>query len=1304
MFAGGVLGGVALLSGCQIEPDPQTFVVYSDADMPDGVPGDGICATPTGECTLRAAVMEANADPDLELIVLEPSTYELTLAGSGEDAGLTGDLDVRTSLRVRGNGAKIDGVGLDRVLDLHDGAVRLDRVTIMGGSVAGDGGGVRNGATGFSMFESALVGNQASGAGGGLFNLTEAALMNVSVLSNTASFNSGGGLANSSTGHLVVFGATVTGNQAGGSGGALASLGIGTTNSLRVGNSVVAENGTRGDGAPTSCAGSPAAGVVSTVDSLGHNVEDGFSCRFASTGDREVDPEELLLSPIIDEPGRAPFRRPLPGSRMLDAIPFGDRCPVGPDQRGGPRGLGAACDVGAIEAAPAELEPLHLVVDTASDTTDAAPGDRRCADAIGMCSLRAAVQETNAFPGADTMQIGDTVDPQLSIAGSNEDAAATGDLDVTDALAIDGNGSVVSANDLDRVLHVGATTVAVTDLTLRDGAAAAGAGLLNRGGDVRLDRVTVAHNFGTDGGGVRNDTGGTMFVTNSTFSDNHTTGSGAAIFNTSSSQVDLYLSTVTGNSVGAGGALRTTGAFGLQGVAIGEQLVGANCSGALASSGHNVSTDGTCSLTGTNDRSNVAGLDLGPLTDNGGPTPTHLPDPTSLLVDAVETGTGAICDTNIALDQRRIARPQDGDLDGVMACDIGAAELEPMEIVPLVVDVETDTIDVSPGDDRCVDAAGACSLRAAIQEANASPDGNLVAIEPGIDPVLSRAGGDEDASATGDLDIVAPLTIEGAGTTVDAAGLDRVFHVKSRAVFRNLTMTGGDELEGGGLRNEGGDVVLEGVLLSRNSGATGGAVRNDNGGTLTVVNSTISHNTSSGNGGAIYNTASGTVDLRYSTITANSSGTGGALRPATGLIRLQATIVADQLGGSGCDSAVTSGGYNVSDDLSCALGGVADQQSGDAGLMALDHNGGPTHTHRIVASSPAVDRVPLGAACDGLVGDQRGVPRPDDGNDDGVGGCDAGAVELATDETAGITGVRAAVFANDAAHLLVGYPTGGAFSGPGVTGSSFDPAAAGVADSVPHAITYSGIGPDGPFATSTHVLVLSPEIAGPSAMELDAPPVALVAPWGAALSGPGVTAGLPSHVGEFDPSAAGSGPHMVTAAGTFCARWVPCKLTKSITVAGFVDPPSAAPFNGDPIALSAVPAGGTFSGPGVTGGNFDPRAVPLGTHTLTYTFDEAEMSTRIEVFDVRFTVNGHTGAALVNLSFTAASPAGGSFYASRGTSSPSLLPDASYRGRCDDDPLVITYSGSYRGAAYAVQQTLDISCDSSPPPSQPPKG
>lgn len=64
---------------------------------------------------------------------------------------------------------------------------------------------------------------------------------------------------------------------------------------------------------------------------------------------------------------------------------------------------------------------------------------------------------------------------------------------------------------------------------------------------------------------------------------------------------------------------------------------------------------------------------LGPLADNGGPTPTRKPGASSPAIDA---GTPAVC-AGVAKDQRGVNRPADGNKDGTAACDLGSVEFAP---------------------------------------------------------------------------------------------------------------------------------------------------------------------------------------------------------------------------------------------------------------------------------------------------------------------------------------------------------------------------------------------------------------------------------------------------------------------------------------------------------------------------------------------------------------------------------------------------------------------------------------------------
>lgn len=147
------------------------------------------------------------------------------------------------------------------------------------------------------------------------------------------------------------------------------------------------------------------------------------------------------------------------------------------------------------------------------------------------------------------------------------------------------------------------------------------------------------------------------------------------------------------------------------------------------------------------------------------------------------------------------------------------------------VDTVLDTQDADPGDGHCADIQDRCSLRAAIQEANALAGADVIELPAG-DFVLGIAGAHEDASATGDLDITDDLVLRGSGeqlTRIDGGALDRVIDVhvvagRQRHVsLRRLTLRNGRYVHQPGTWNDGGAglrvpvgarVHLEDVVLS----------------------------------------------------------------------------------------------------------------------------------------------------------------------------------------------------------------------------------------------------------------------------------------------------------------------------------------------------------------------------------------------------------------------------------------------------------------------------------------------------------
>lgn len=153
MFRNILVPSVILLLGSHASA--ATFQVNSTNDLPDNLPGDGQCdalpAQPPHQalCSLRAAIMEANASIDTDLITLEQKTYALTIPGKDEELAAAGDLDITNPVQIDGYNAIIDGGALDRVFDVKPGAqfTTFAHLTITNGDATADqlngGGGIK---------------------------------------------------------------------------------------------------------------------------------------------------------------------------------------------------------------------------------------------------------------------------------------------------------------------------------------------------------------------------------------------------------------------------------------------------------------------------------------------------------------------------------------------------------------------------------------------------------------------------------------------------------------------------------------------------------------------------------------------------------------------------------------------------------------------------------------------------------------------------------------------------------------------------------------------------------------------------------------------------------------------------------------------------------------------------------------------------------------------------------------------------------------------------------------------------------
>ena len=244
----------------------------------------------------------------------------------------------------------------------------------------------------------------------------------------------------------------------------------------------------------------------------------------------------------------------------------------------------------------------------------------------------------------------------------------------------------------------------------------------------------------------------------------------------------------------------------------------------------------------------------------------------------------------------------------------------------------------------------------------------------------SAVSGDGGAiyNQSGDL-----MTVAGSTFSENSAGSrgGGIFGFTTKVSVENSTFSGNSASTGGG------------IFKSRHRGIV---LPGDEDKNLRVTNSTFSGNTARVRGGGISN-MEGIVTLTNSTLSKNGAGEGGSIFNEEGNVaRLRATIVADSPQGGNCAGTIRDKSYNIDDGKTCGFRRAnGSKPKTDPGLdpNGLQNNGGPTKTIALQPGSPAIDAITQGT-CPPPLTDQRGVPRPQDGDEDGSALCDIGAFEL----------------------------------------------------------------------------------------------------------------------------------------------------------------------------------------------------------------------------------------------------------------------------------------------------------------------
>jgi CSLREA domain-containing protein len=171
-------------------------VTRTDDPVPDGCAPD--------DCSLREAVIAANALAGADRVLLGPHTYTLSLAGAGEDAAATGDLDLLDDVTIEGLGSAATTIavtgGIDRAIDAGAAtgrAIAIEGVTVSGGAAGNAAGGGLSIDTGdasgsVTLDDVVLASNSATDGGGASIRSPHVRLRNVDVHDNLAAASAGG--------------------------------------------------------------------------------------------------------------------------------------------------------------------------------------------------------------------------------------------------------------------------------------------------------------------------------------------------------------------------------------------------------------------------------------------------------------------------------------------------------------------------------------------------------------------------------------------------------------------------------------------------------------------------------------------------------------------------------------------------------------------------------------------------------------------------------------------------------------------------------------------------------------------------------------------------------------------------------------------------------------------------------------------------------------------------------------------------------------------------------------------------------
>jgi CSLREA domain-containing protein len=480
--------------------------------------------------------------------------------------------------------------------------------------------------------------------------------------------------------------------------------------------------------------------------------------------------------------------------------------------------------------------PAQYVVDSTADAVDSRAGDGVCSTVAGTCTLRAAIQEANAHPGADGIQVPSGT-YELGIRPLNQNDVTTGDLDITDSVTIAGAGAgstIVDAgaplagappqvHGLDRLFEVSVDggTVAFSGLTISDGYAAEYGGAIanNSTATVTVDAANLTRNVaGKAGGAIDNHLGGNVEVRDSTVSSNFANESGSALNNNRGGALTVTNSTVSGNSAAA--------------VGLDESLVGA---GAIANNAE-LDTAGTLTVIGSQLSDNRAGGGRSGATISNDGAGTVVVEGTTFSKNRASANGGTIFNGS---GQVTVA---DSTFTENAATDGGAIYSSADKGGFVAVRDSTFVLNTASGGGGAIVGSGSGALEvldSTFSKNSADDWGGAVLNSNQGSATIQNVSFSENSGLNG-----GGFANEGNGlVTVESSTF-----TKNAALVTALLDSG----EGGGMHsNSGGEVVVSGGSFTDNTARSGGGLSNEGGGNVAITGTRFATNTAQEQGGGI---------------------------------------------------------------------------------------------------------------------------------------------------------------------------------------------------------------------------------------------------------------------------------------------------------------------------------------------------------------------------------------------------------------------------------------------------------------------